>query len=39
MWLCVTIAYVIPAAVITTKLLSARAEDLPSARNHLPAVM
>jgi putative membrane protein len=27
MWLCVTIAYVIPAAIVTTKLFSARIED------------
>jgi cytochrome c oxidase assembly factor CtaG len=40
MWLCVTIAYVIPAAVVTTKLLSARTEDVSSAlRSHLRAVM
>jgi cytochrome c oxidase assembly factor CtaG len=29
MWLCVTIAYVIPAAIVTTKFLSARTEDQP----------
>jgi putative membrane protein len=28
MWLCVTIAYAIPAAIVTTRLLSVRAEDL-----------
>ncbi len=27
MWLCVTIAYVIPAAIVTTQLFSARTED------------
>jgi cytochrome c oxidase assembly factor CtaG len=27
MWVCVTIAYVIPAAIVTTQLLSARTED------------
>jgi cytochrome c oxidase assembly factor CtaG len=27
MWLCVTIAYVIPAAIVTTRLLSIRSED------------
>jgi cytochrome c oxidase assembly factor CtaG len=40
MWLCVTIAYVIPAAVVTTKLLSARTEDVPSTlRSNLRAMM
>ena len=28
MWLCVTIAYVIPAAILTTKFISARTKDL-----------
>jgi putative membrane protein len=40
MWLCVTVAYVIPAAVVTTNLLSSRTEDLPRPlRNNLRAMI
>ncbi len=39
MWLCVTFAYAIPAAVVTAQLLSARTEDLrPPSPDRVPAL-